>query len=140
MGVYPALSPKMTRTYVKGRWGYKRTDHKHGHCVICGYEPGLKGRKRTEQKRYMKFHVLPYIKMPINSINDIIKKQEVYVLLADGDGTMRSSNEPFGVAVTTKEEAKRFIKDGGVGYTHSYSKLTIFENKDEAIKWRFSRT
>ena len=63
--------------------------------------------------------------------------KEVYVLLADGDGTMRSSDEPFGVAVTTKEEAKRFVEDGHVGFTHSYRKVRIFENKDEALEWRY---
>jgi hypothetical protein len=63
--------------------------------------------------------------------------KEVYVLLADGDGTMRSTEEPFGVAVTTEAEAKRFVIEGKVGYSHSYAKLTIFENKDEAIE--FSR-
>jgi hypothetical protein len=39
----------------------------------------------------------------------ILKKREnikeVFVLLADGDGTMRSDNSPIGVAVTTEEEA-----------------------------------
>ena len=50
----------MTRTYVKGRPGFKRKDHKHGHCWYCGYDPRLKGQKRTEHSRYMKFHVLPY--------------------------------------------------------------------------------
>jgi hypothetical protein len=60
--------------------------------------------------------------------------KEVYVLKADGDGTMRSIDESFGVAVTTEEEAKRFVDEGGVGYTHSYEKLTIFDNKKDAIK------
>ena len=63
----------------------------------------------------------------------------VYVLLCNSDGTMRSIgyNEPFGVAVTSEEEAKRYVKEGGVGYDHSYEKLAIFENKDEAIDWEF---
>jgi hypothetical protein len=59
---------------------------------------------------------------------------EVFVLMADGDGTMRSSDEPIGVAVTTKEEADRYVKEGGVGYTHSYVKLVIFDNKDDALR------
>lgn len=63
--------------------------------------------------------------------------KEVFVLLADGDGTMRSHDEPFGVAVTTEEEAKRYVDEKGVGFTHSYCKLTVFENKDEAIKFAF---
>ncbi len=59
--------------------------------------------------------------------------KEVYVLMADGDGTMRSQDEPIGAAVATEEEAKRYVTEGGVGYTHSYRKLIIFENKDEAL-------
>ena len=63
--------------------------------------------------------------------------QEVYVLLADGDGTMRSNDTPFGVAVTTEDEAKRFVAEGKFGYSHSYEKVKIFETKDEALDhWR----
>jgi len=60
--------------------------------------------------------------------------QEIFVLLADADGTMHSQDEPFGVAVTTEAEAKRFVSEGKFGYSHSYRKLSIFTNKDEAIK------
>ena len=49
--------------------------------------------------------------------------KEVFVLLADGDGTMNSSDTPWGVAVTTEEEAQSYVKKGGIGYTHSYAKL-----------------
>lgn len=69
----------------------------------------------------------------------IARSREVYVLLADGDGTMRSIDEPFGVAVNSKEEAERYVKAGGVGYTHSYSKLTVFENHEDAIKFAFKK-
>lgn len=65
--------------------------------------------------------------------------KEVYVLLADGDGTMRSQDEPFGVAVSSKAEADKYVRDGGVGYTHSYQKLVIFDDKDEAIRYAFPR-
>ena len=65
--------------------------------------------------------------------------KEIYVLLADGDGTMRSGNEPFGVAVTTEEEAKRYVAEKGVGYTHSYCKVTVFDNKDDALDFAFPR-
>lgn len=37
---------------------------------------------------------------------------EVFVLLADGDGTMRSIDTPWGVAVTTEKEAKRYVEGG----------------------------
>ncbi|MEE9354186.1 MAG: hypothetical protein V3U75_01215 [Methylococcaceae bacterium] len=74
----------------------------------------------------------------------ILKKEatlkEVYVLLADGDGTMRSSDEPFGVAVESEEEAKRYVEGKGVGYTHSYQKLTVFDDKDKAIHWVYHKT
>jgi hypothetical protein len=69
----------------------------------------------------------------------MMQEQIVYVLLADGDGTMKSSNEPFGVAVTSEDEAKRFVQEGGVGYRHSYSKLVVFDNKDIAIDSVFPR-
>ena len=68
-----------------------------------------------------------------------MKEKYVYVLLADGDGTMRSSDTPFGVAVASKEEAERFLKEGKVGYTHSYAKVRIFEKFEEGIKWAYSK-
>ena len=58
--------------------------------------------------------------------------KEVFVLLADGDGTMRSKDEPWGAAVTTEEEAKRYTEKGNIGFTHSYTKVKIFETYDEA--------
>lgn len=61
----------------------------------------------------------------------------VHVLLADSDGTMRSRDEPFGVAVTSEEEAKRFVADGKVGYRHSYTKVRVFDNKDAALDHAF---
>ena len=66
-----------------------------------------------------------------------MEEKYVYVLLSDGDGTMRSSDTPFGVAVTTEAEAERFVKEGKVGYTHSYAKVRVFDNKDDGIKWAF---
>jgi hypothetical protein len=66
-----------------------------------------------------------------------MEEKYVYVLLSDGDGTMRSSDTPFSVAVTTETEAERFVKEGKVGYTHSYAKVRVFDNKDDGIKWAF---
>jgi hypothetical protein len=68
-----------------------------------------------------------------------MKEKYVYVLLADGDGTMRSSDTPFGVAVDTEEEAKRYVKEGKVGYTHSYAEVRVFSDSNEGIKWAFSK-
>jgi hypothetical protein len=63
----------------------------------------------------------------------------IYVLLADGDGSMHSRDKPFGVAVTSKEEAIRFVAEGKVGYTHSYEELRVFDNKDDGIKWKYKK-
>ena len=62
---------------------------------------------------------------------------ELFVLLSDGDGTMRSSDTPFGVAVTTEKEAERYVEEGGVGYTHSYTKVCVFKDKDDALRHAF---
>lgn len=59
--------------------------------------------------------------------------KSVYILMSDGDGTMRSRDTPFGIAVSSKEEAERFVEEGGHGYTHSYEKIEIFDNKDDGI-------
>ena len=66
--------------------------------------------------------------------------KEIYVLLADGDGTMRSSDEPFGVAVTSEEEAKQYVEKGGVGYSHSYAKVVVFATASEAVSFAFPTT
>lgn len=59
--------------------------------------------------------------------------------MADSDGTLHSSDEPAGVAVTTEEEAKRFVRDGGIGYSHSYEEVKIFNNKDDAVNYLINR-
>ncbi len=58
----------MARSYVKGRTtkhknkGYKRkTPPRHGHCCFCGYDPRLKGCKRTQMERDFKFDIIPFI-------------------------------------------------------------------------------
>jgi hypothetical protein len=64
---------------------------------------------------------------------------EVFVLLADGDGTTSSSDSPFGVAVTTEEEAQRFVREGGVGYSHSYVKVRVFADKDAGLRHAYPK-
>lgn len=64
---------------------------------------------------------------------------EVYILKSDSAGTMRSIDIPFGFAVTSEEEAKRFVEEGEFGYTHSYEKITVVDNKDDAIR-QWSKT
>ena len=59
---------------------------------------------------------------------------EIFILMADSDGTLRSSDSPIGVAVKTLEEAERFVREGKVGYSHSYVKVRIFDDKDEALR------
>ena len=65
--------------------------------------------------------------------------REVYILMIDDNGTMTSQDLPIGVAVTTEEEAIKFVNEDKIGYTRSYEKITIFESKDEAIKWKFKK-
>jgi len=60
--------------------------------------------------------------------------KEVFVLLADGAGTVHSVDDSWGAAVTTRAEAERYIKVGGIGYSHSYVRVRIFESFDEAKK------
>lgn len=64
-------------------------------------------------------------------------QQRVFALLADSDGTMRSTDALIGVAVTTEAEAVRYVNEKGMGYTHSYQELTVFDDKNEALE--FSR-
>lgn len=59
---------------------------------------------------------------------------EVFVLRADTAGTLRSSDDPIGVAVTTQAEAVRFVAEGGVGYSRSYLKVRVFADKDAALR------
>lgn len=59
--------------------------------------------------------------------------EKVYILLCDGDGTMRSIDEPFGVAVKSKEEAEKFL-EVNYGYTRSYQEVKIYDNFNEYLK------
>ena len=45
---------KLARTNAKGRKNFKRVDHKHGHCYICGYDKRDKGRKKTKDRDIIK--------------------------------------------------------------------------------------
>jgi hypothetical protein len=63
--------------------------------------------------------------------------KEIFVLLADGDGTTRSIPEPFGVAVETKEEAERFVAESYCGYSRSFAKVRLFDNWEAALKWKY---
>ena len=59
---------------------------------------------------------------------------EVFVLLEDGDQTTRSIREPFGVAVTTEAEAKRYVEEGRDPSTYGYQRLRVFSNYDDACR------
>jgi hypothetical protein len=82
---------------------------------------------------------------PFFKICDVAEKifdlptREVFVLLTDGDGTMRSTDRPFGVAVTSEDEAKAFVARGGVGYSHSYTKVRIFDSSADAVEWAYKK-
>jgi hypothetical protein len=58
--------------------------------------------------------------------------KEVFVLLADGDGTTRSIDEPWGAAVMTKEEAERYVRESNIGYSRSYTRVGVFRTFEEA--------
>lgn len=60
--------------------------------------------------------------------------KEFFVLLADGDGTMRSVDKPWGAAVTTEDEAKKYVEKGGIGYSHSYTRVKVFDTYEDAKK------
>ena len=62
-------------------------------------------------------------------------EKEIYILLADGDGTTRSIDTPFGVAVTSEEDAKRFCKESNIGYSRSYTKITVFDSLNDGLNW-----
>lgn len=55
----------MARTYSSGRKRFKRQDCKHGHCWLCGWDPRVKGKKKTQLKKEFKFDILPYIEQYI---------------------------------------------------------------------------
>ncbi len=56
----------LINTFVKGRTNFKRMDHKHGRCIICGYEPGRKARKKNEQKIFFKVDILQFVAILLN--------------------------------------------------------------------------
>ena len=60
---------------------------------------------------------------------------ECYVLLVDEFGSLRSLDKPFGVAVTTEEEAIKFTEEESIGFSRSYHKVIIFENNDDVLKY-----
>jgi hypothetical protein len=76
----------------------------------------------------------------IKAIRKDVEKNDddkAYVLLADADGTMRSIDVPFGVAVTSKKVAEQYLKaakTGGprMGYTHSYTEVTLYNHVMDA--------
>lgn len=64
-------------------------------------------------------------------------EKEIFVLLSDGDGTTRSIDEPFGVAIETKEEAEKFVAESKCGYSRSYTKVKVFSDWKSAITWKY---
>lgn len=59
---------------------------------------------------------------------------EVFVLLEDGDQTMRSTREPFGVAVTTEAEAIRYVEEGRNPSAYGYQRLRVYTDYDDAVR------
>jgi hypothetical protein len=60
----------------------------------------------------------------------------VFVLLADTDGTLRSDAEPIGIAVTSEEEAKRYVREATVGYRHAYVRVVVVDDFAEGLRQR----
>ncbi len=56
---------KLSRTYVRGRSSYKRTDCR-GHCFICGWDKKESMKKKTEKKKYLQQEVYPLMDFYIN--------------------------------------------------------------------------
>jgi len=52
---------------------------------------------------------------------------EIYILMADTDGTISSCDEPIGVSVSSLNEANKFVKESIIGYTRSFRKTLVFE-------------
>lgn len=63
--------------------------------------------------------------------------REVFVLLEDGDMTMWSGPEPFGFAVTKREDARIFSDSDR--HFKSYSKVIVCDSLDEVNKMREAR-
>ena len=57
----------------------------------------------------------------------------VYLLMEDSDGTLGSIPEPWGAAVETEDEAKRYIALGGTGYPRWYQRIKIYQTFEEAM-------
>jgi hypothetical protein len=70
-------------------------------------------------------------------IDKMYGRRDVFVLMADSDGTMRSTDECLGIAVDSEAQAVEFHKDEnsalGIGYTQSYQKLKVFGTAEEAV-------
>jgi hypothetical protein len=62
------------------------------------------------------------------------KSKEMFLLLANC-GASFSRDINLEVAVTTEDEAKRYVAEKGIGFTHSYCKIKMFVNKDDALKY-----
>ena len=58
---------------------------------------------------------------------------KVYLLLSDSDGTMHSSPDPFGYAVKTEEEAKKFL-GCKFGYSQGYMIIDVVDTVDDMME------
>jgi hypothetical protein len=64
--------------------------------------------------------------------------KEIYILKSDVDGTIKFKGRVYRSSSYFRRRSKRFVvemKEEGkrIRYTHSYEKVIIFENKDEAL-------
>lgn len=93
---------------------------------------------RAENDRLSRALVAAYTEVEVLRA-DLARREQptaVFVLMADTDGTLRSSDASIGVAVTTRAEADRFVEEGGVGYTRAYVEVRVFADKGAALRHR----
>ena len=67
---------------------------------------------------------------------------QIYLLTCDDKGNTHSTLQSIGAAVTTEEEARRYVEEAEIpnkgnvlGYYHGYKTIEVFDNKDDAIKY-----
>jgi len=91
--------------------------------------PFIKGDVRDYSKKDRKHFVIS-LDIAIKAIQKalrVAKHKKVYILKADSDGTLRSTDQPIGFAVTSEKVAKRYVSEGDVGYTRSYEECVIVD-------------
>lgn len=64
-----------------------------------------------------------------------MKKKNIYNLLVDFRNTKDSSPMPINIALTSKDEADKFVKESKLGFHRIYEKITILETAESIITY-----